>query len=155
MTIRDVQWIDSTGKTLFWYPDATLANWTTSRVAATERSAPNLGIYDASLDDTISKDWYLFEGDSQPASWDAALTNLELDGAVETTEEDTTPTPENELAALSQGYGPRRVKTPNMDVEQFDPRVLQAADDRQNATYPTIADFGMAIASPNCTKYRR
>lgn len=68
----------------------------------------------------------------------------------------TTPsTPEGVLAASSQTYGPKRVKTPNIEVEQFDPLTIQRAEERANSTLPTFGDFGYAIASPNIPKYRQ
>jgi len=71
-----------------------------------------------------------------------------------------TPTSPQEESALdplkvaSQAYGPRRVKTPNMEIEQFSPVEVQKALDRQNAVSPTISDFAMDIASPNHHAYR-
>lgn len=64
-------------------------------------------------------------------------------------------TPEEDLAAASQTYGPKRVKTPNMEVEQFDPLTVQKAQERANAQVPLFGGFGITIASPNCTKYRK
>lgn len=66
----------------------------------------------------------------------------------------TTPsTPEGvgaELAAISQAYGPKRVKTPNMEVEQFDPIAIQRAEDRANAVHPTLGSMNISIAVPSC-----
>ncbi len=60
-----------------------------------------------------------------------------------------------DLATASQSYGPKRVKTPNMEVEQFDPLTIQRAEDRANSVYPTLCNMGMTIVSPNSCVYRR
>lgn len=65
------------------------------------------------------------------------------------------PTPEEELAAASETIGPKRVKTPNMEVEQFDPLVIQRAVERQSSTYPVFGNFGMTVVSPDTCKYGR
>lgn len=78
MSLRSVQWIDTSGKTLYWFPDASLADWVAKRELAVERTAPDLGIYDAALDVAVSHDWYLFEGSTQPASWADAISNVQL-----------------------------------------------------------------------------
>jgi len=63
-------------------------------------------------------------------------------------------TPE-ELAALSQAYGPKRVKTPNQEVEQFSPGEIQKMLDAQNASTPVgLSDISMTIASPRASSYR-
>ena len=59
-----------------------------------------------------------------------------------------------ELAALSEAYGPKRVKTPNMEVEQFDPITMQRLEDRKNTIYPTFGGFHMTIVSPDHCKYQ-
>ena len=64
-------------------------------------------------------------------------------------------TPEEELAAASQTIGPKRVKTPNMEVEQFDPLTIQRATERANSTLPIFSNFGMTIVSPNKPVYKR
>lgn len=78
MTIHDQQWVDATGKALYWFPDASLGTWLSNRVPAVERPAPDLGVYDALLDDSISADWYLFEGAAQPSDWDQSLASVQL-----------------------------------------------------------------------------
>lgn len=155
MTVYSRQWIDEPGKTLYWFPDTSLANWATSRVAATERDAPNAGLYDANLDNEVNEEWYLFEGAAQPSNWNEAIISITLPAATDDSDDTDSSTPESDLAASSQAYGPRRVKTPNMDVEQFDPIRIQTATDRQDGTYPTFGDFGFAVAKPNCSKYRK
>jgi len=57
------------------------------------------------------------------------------------------------LATSSQEYGPRRVKTPNLEVEQFDPNIIAKAVERENSGHPLIGDFAIAIASPNYDVY--
>ena len=64
-------------------------------------------------------------------------------------------TPEEDLTTASQTYGPKRVKTPNMEIEQFDPETIQKAQERANSVMPTFCGFGMTIASPNNTKYKK
>lgn len=60
-----------------------------------------------------------------------------------------------ELAALSKAYGPRRVKTPNQEIEQFDPLTIQKMLDAQNASVsPTLGDMNFSIATPNVLSYR-
>lgn len=69
----------TTGRTLYAYPEAnSLADWTTHRVALTEASAPNLGRYAFTLDDSKGTLWGIFEGASQPADWSAALWDVDL-----------------------------------------------------------------------------
>ncbi len=62
-------------------------------------------------------------------------------------------TPVEELAALSEGYGPKKVKTPNMEVEQFSPLEVQRARDRESAAYPTLSSMHITVASPDHCKY--
>lgn len=50
-------------------------------------------------------------------------------------------------------YGPKRVKTPNMEVEQFDPLTILKAQERQAAEVP-VFPWHTTIASPNKDKYR-
>lgn len=59
-----------------------------------------------------------------------------------------------DLAAASKAYGPKRVKTPNLEVEQFDPLMIQKARDREGSVYPGMGSFGWTVVSPNRTKYR-
>lgn len=59
-----------------------------------------------------------------------------------------------DLAVVSKAYGPKRVKTPNLEIEQFDPLMMQKVRDREGSVYPGLGDFGWTVASPNRTKYR-
>lgn len=71
----------TTGQTLYWFPiGQSLADWTTYRVALTEASAPNLGSYAFTLDDSSGTRlrWKLFSGASQPANWDAYIADCDL-----------------------------------------------------------------------------
>jgi len=62
----------------------------------------------------------------------------------------------SDLSAASESYGPKKVQTPNMTVEQFDPLMMQRARDRENATYPTLGGMHITIASPDhCQYYER
>jgi len=70
MANRPFEWADSTGLVLYAFPASqSLGDWTTHRELLVERSAPNLGMYDATLDDAKGFVWYVFEGATQPASW--------------------------------------------------------------------------------------
>lgn len=80
------------------------------------------------------------------------LRNLHMPNVVINEGTKTTSTPENaggQLAVLSEGYGPKRVKTPNMEVEQFDPIAMQRASERLGSVYPTLGTMHVDIASPN------
>lgn len=59
-----------------------------------------------------------------------------------------------DLSTASKSYGPKRVKTPNLEVEQFSPLEIQRARDRESLPYPSLASCGMSIAEPNHEKYR-
>lgn len=59
----------------------------------------------------------------------------------------------NDLSERSRAYGPKRVKTPNLEVEQFDPLTIQRASDREGSVHPTFGSFGWTVVSPNRTKY--
>lgn len=64
-----------------------------------------------------------------------------------------------EIKAASKAFGPKRVRTPNMEVEQFDPLTVQKALERQNAVQPTIGDLVISVGIPspiygNCRHYR-
>jgi hypothetical protein len=61
------------GQTIYAYPDGySLADWITHRVQLVEQSAPNLGRYQAALDESKSTLWRFFEGAGQPANWNEA-----------------------------------------------------------------------------------
>lgn len=58
-----------------------------------------------------------------------------------------------DLAEQSEEYGPRKVKTPNIEVEQFSPVEIQKAKDRAKAVAPTMATLHIDIAKPNLCRY--
>ena len=59
----------------------------------------------------------------------------------------------SDVAAFSEAYGPRKVQTPNMTVEQFSPLEIQRARDRESASYPTLGSMHVTIASPDHCRY--
>jgi hypothetical protein len=84
-----VQFVETTGQTLYAYPLQTtagaaisLADWTSNRVLCTEASAPNLGRYSVTLSDAYAE-YAVFAGASQPADWDEKLSvQLIMDNTV-------------------------------------------------------------------------
>lgn len=60
---------------------------------------------------------------------------------------------EESLEQFSETYGPKKVQTPNMTVEQFDPITIQRARDRESAAHPTLGSMHITIASPDHCKY--
>ena len=89
------------------------------------------------------------EQHSQLTQWSLQLSDLTIsDGSVE--EEPNSP---NDLISLSEQYGPKRVKTPNMEVGQFSPLEMQRIRDRESAIYPTLEGMHITIASPDHCKY--
>jgi hypothetical protein len=68
------------GQTLYAYPDGySLADWITHRVQLVEQSAPNLGRYQATLDESKSTLWRFFEGAGQPTNWSESKGYFQLD----------------------------------------------------------------------------
>jgi hypothetical protein len=59
----------------------------------------------------------------------------------------------DDLIAFNDEYGPKKVQTPNMTVEQFSPLEIQRARDRESAAYPTLGSMHITIASPDHCKY--
>ena len=156
MATYNVEWIDDIGKsTLYWFPLAqSLSTWADNKQLAVERSLPDQGIYDVILDSANGTEYALFDSATQPASWNLSVTTISTTQMESTTP--TTTTPESgTVLAFSQAYGPKRVKTPNMEVEQFDPILISKALEREDVLNPSFADFGITIVSPNISKYRR
>lgn len=54
----------------------------------------------------------------------------------------------NEGSPTYSAYGPKRVKTKQMEIEQFDPRVLQDAEARANATLPSFCESRICVGVP-------
>jgi hypothetical protein len=66
-------------QSLFAFPDnASLSSWSESRVPLVEQPSPNSGKYLATLDENVAMLWWLFEGTTQPSSWDEAIEYFEL-----------------------------------------------------------------------------
>jgi hypothetical protein len=69
------------GLILYCFPDqrygVSLADWDDEAAEATEQSAPNLGRYDVTLDDTY-RYWMVFEGEDQPTDWDQWVLQLDI-----------------------------------------------------------------------------
>lgn len=57
------------------------------------------------------------------------------------------------LAAISNEYGPKRVKTPNMEVEQFDPSTIQRLREREAVQMPTLGSLTFSIGIPSPCGY--
>lgn len=47
-------------------------------------------------------------------------------------------------------YGPKRVKTKEMEIEQFDPAVIQRINSRANATIPTFCSLPSCVGRHRC-----
>ncbi len=62
-----------------YYVGRTLASYVADKVLFVERSAPDLGIYDATVDETKGTSLRLFVGATQPASWEAAVVGVTWD----------------------------------------------------------------------------
>lgn len=152
MANHTVRWIAETGKTtLNWFPSTrSLADWSSYKIAATERDAPNLGMYDAILDSTEATKWVLFDSSTQPSNWSDAIS---IENLID--EESSLTVESSSVRESSFGYGPKRVKTPNMEVEQFDPRIIQEVAARENAGIPNLHNLGFSVAVPNLCKYKR
>lgn len=73
---------------------------------------------------------------------------------------DATNTDLDSIKAASKAFGPKRVETPNIKIEQFDPITVQKAVERQNSVWPTLPTIGVAIGTPSrvygrCNHYRK
>jgi len=79
------------GKFLYLFPHSrygvSLADWgTATRKTATEQAAPNLGLYDVTLDDAY-RYWMVFEGVTAPTDWDMYVDIIDIyDGALQSTD---------------------------------------------------------------------
>lgn len=62
-----------------YYVGRTLANYVADKVLFVERSAPNLGLYDATIDESKGTSLRLFVGAAQPASWADAVIGVGWD----------------------------------------------------------------------------
>jgi hypothetical protein len=121
------------GIVVYAFPaNASLANWTTSRVLLVEGTGANTGRYTASLDETISSLWYFFEGASQPANWGLSKGYFDLIPEV------------NVSISPSIGYGAREVAGDVIEIATDASRtILRAIFDEDNnaVTLPTSARF--------------
>lgn len=121
------------GQVIYAFPsNASLANWTTSRVLLVEGTGPNTGRYTASLDETISSLWYFFEGASQPANWGLSKGYFDLIPDA------------NVSVSPSIGYGAREVAGDVIEIATDAARMITRTmlDDALNpVTLPTSARF--------------
>ena len=62
-----------------YYVGRTLASYVADKVLFVERSAPDLGIYDATVDESKGTSLRLFVGATQPASWADAVVGVGWD----------------------------------------------------------------------------
>lgn len=60
-----------------------------------------------------------------------------------------TPSQES-VAATLPDYGPKRVKTKEMEIEQFDPLRLQMAQERSSITQPSWCDGAICVGKNVC-----
>lgn len=109
------------------------------------------GFYYVTLTDAEADGAYL---EIYPESSTSDVQVIGVPGFKNITTTTTTSSPETGLAEASQEYGPKRVKTPNMEVEQFDPLTIQRATERANSEIPIFSNFGMTTVTPNKPKYR-
>lgn len=73
----------ASGGTYYAYPiGQSLADWTTYRSQLSPGSSPNASRYSGTLNDAHGLAWVVFSGASQPASWDAAVADIDLQTAV-------------------------------------------------------------------------
>jgi hypothetical protein len=73
-----------TGQDLFLYPmdpdNRPLSQWSTHKVAVTERGFPNVGFYEFDMDDIdINFDYAIFANDAVPTNWTVALRQLSFE----------------------------------------------------------------------------
>lgn len=83
MAIHTINHTDDSGLSLYAFPADSaysLVDWTTHRVALAERAGPDVGIYDATLDDAKGVTWLVFEGANQPAGYAYAIAKVDLLG---------------------------------------------------------------------------
>jgi hypothetical protein len=57
----------------------------------------------------------------------------------------TTPSPQESSEATLPDYGPKRVKTKEMEIEQFDPLRIQIAQDRGRVQQPSWCDGAICV----------
>lgn len=71
----------TTGLTLRLFPGGKLPNtdWATYKVTFAEGTGENVGIYSASVDETIASKWYAFIGDTAPSNWLDAIPGIVFD----------------------------------------------------------------------------
>ena len=62
-----------------YYVGQTLANYVANKVLFVERAAPNLGLYDATVDETKGNLIVAFRGATQPTSWEDIVLGLAWD----------------------------------------------------------------------------
>lgn len=62
-----------------YYSGRTFASYAADKVLFVERASPDLGIYDATVDETKGTTIVAFDGATQPASWDDAIPGLVWD----------------------------------------------------------------------------
>lgn len=53
-----------------------------------------------------------------------------------------------DIQSLQELIGPKRVKTPNIEVEQFELRDLVQAAQRNTGTNPVFSNFNYSLAVP-------
>lgn len=59
-------------------------------------------------------------------------------------------TPAENIEAIRELLGPKRVKTPKIEVEQFDLDQLDRIAQKSNTFRPSFDNFMFAVASPKC-----
>ena len=72
-----------------YYVGRTLASYVADKVLFVERAAPDLGIYDATVDESKGTSLRLFIGATQPASWADAVVGLTWDLLLEAIKDKT------------------------------------------------------------------
>lgn len=83
---------------------------------------------------------------------------LYVDVKPTTTAPGSTVVPSSDLeliAAASRGYGPKRVRTKDIEIEQFDPLTVMRARSSENpSTYPTFCSFPVCRVTPAARRRR-
>lgn len=135
--------------TLYMYPFSSSGTPDVEGYASTEA-------YPRAYESTITDDtlygvfycvWKYTAGDEE-ITIDSGYCNFELtDGTYLVTNEPPTETTSvvTEVSPTYSSYGPKRVKTKEMEIEQFDPIAIQRATERSSATLPSFADGNTAV----------
>jgi len=118
-----------------------LSTWLTGKVLLTESSP---GLWTGTLS---AGDWGVFEGNSQPASFEESVGTFLV-----TEEPDPTPpspgTLAEEIRVINDTLGPKRIKTPNMETEDHDLKDLLYLQRTTTVVRPHFSNFAFTKVIP-------